>query len=571
MRATTTRVDRIGAVFGAALVCSLGLLARPVHGGAIAPQAPPIETAGRIESVTVHDAWAVVTRIATIELDAGTHDVRFINLPESIEPASIRADAGARGVVTRVTYEVREDVASYQSGLAALEAAHAQAAGQLAVLDEKLLVIAKEEGLLDAIAERTAQRSGEQVGSGRIDLDEITRVSKYLAEQHAALLERRRTVTAERRALQTKVDRLAEQKVEYQSAGPPLIRSALIGLKIDQISDPAMPLRLTYLASGVSSRISYNVRTDPALSQAVLEFELAISQRTGENWDQVAFGYSTHPVIDPTAPPALNPGLLGSSGIEDSSLAVRQAGDEGVLSAGRASLARLVGQGGRVTSTGSLGSPPFALYRLPQPASIPSGGREAQRLRLNTFILKPQFRYICVPVLSNSAFLRGTIENSSRVHWLPGDVAVFLGSEYVGETTIPYVAPGSRVDVFFGTDHRVTAQRTRISHRTRSTGLLGDGRETIVEYRIRVGNATGQGVAVEVWDRSPITRDDRIVVSTTAISPAVSRDAEYRLRQRSTGLLRWDLDLPAAGRDTTLNYTLIVSHKSDVAVPDIPD
>ncbi len=571
MRTATTQVHRI-----APALCAAGLfccgVATATHGAAAYNrQGAPLETAGRIETVTVHDTWAVVTRVATVELDAGTHDVRFINLPESIEPASIRADAGGRGVVTRLTYEVREDVASYQAGLAAIEAAHAEAAGQLAVLDEKLLVIAKEEGLLDAIAERTAQRSGEQVGSGRIDLDEITRVSKYLAEQHAALLERRRTVSAERRALQAKVDRLVEQKVEYQSAGPPLMRSALIGLTIDQISDPSMPIRLTYLASGVSSRISYNVRTDPALTQAVLEFELAVSQRTGENWDQVAFGYSTHPVIDPTAPPALSPGMIGGAGTENSSLAVRQEGDEGALSSGRASLARLVGQGGRVTSAGSLGSPPFALYRLPQPASIPSGGGEAPRLRLSTFILKPQFRYICVPVLSNSAFLRGTMENSSRVHWLPGDVAVFLGSEYVGETSIPYVAPGSKVDVFFGTDHRVTAQRTRISHRTRSTGLLGDGRETIVEYRIRVGNATGQGVSVEVWDRSPITRDDRIFVSTTAISPTVSRDEEYRLRQRGTGLLRWDLDLPATGRETTLNYTLIVSHKSDVPVPIIPD
>jgi len=535
------------------------------------PGAPPIETDGRIESVTVHGEWASITRVASLNLESGVHEVRFTNLPETIEPVSIRANAGGRAIVTRVAYEVLEDVKAYESELAARRQALDDARRRLSILDERLLVLAKEESLLDAIAERTAQRSGEQVGSGRIDLDEITRVSKYLAEQHGALLERRRSVAQEKSDLAATIDQLSAAKVEFESTGPPLIRSALLGISIDEVSDPTVPIRLTYLASGVQSRVSYNVRTDPSLSQATLEFDLEIEQRTGEDWNAVTFAYSTHPVVDPTAPPILDPGLIESNPPGDSSLALRQPDEPGTLLAGRASLARLVGQGGRVTSKGSLGAPPFALYRYSQPATVPSRAAQMQRLRLNTFVVRPEFRYVAVPVISNSAFLRGTIENTSRVHWLPGAVAVFLGSEYVGETTIPYVAPGSTMEVFFGTDHRVSAQRTQVSKRTRYTGLLGDGRETLVEYRIRITNSTGQAMPVEVWDRAPLSRDDRITVSTTAISPSLSRDEEFRLRQRAAGLLRWDVTLPASGRETVIVYTLIVSHKAGVEVPEIPD
>ncbi len=554
----------------------VGRLARLVVIGALAaggPVAgsPPIETPGRIESVTVHSEWVSVTRVASVELAAGLHEVRFTNLPVTIEPASIRADAGGRAVVTRVAYEEREDVAAYEVGLAAKTRELDDARRQMAILDERLLVLAKEEGLLDAIAERTAQRSAEQVGTGRLDLDEITRVSKYLAEQHAALLERRRTVTDEKQALQQAIDRLTSERVEYESAGPPLIRSARLSLSIDEVSDPTIPLRLTYLASGVKSRVSYNVRTDPSLAQASLEFEVEVEQQTGEDWRDVAFAFSTHPIVDPTAPPALAPGIIEPASPEGSSFSLRQPVEEGVLLSGRASLARLVGQGGRVVSRGSLGSPPFALYRFGEPATIPSGADQGQRLRLNTFSVRPEFRYVAVPVISNSAFLRGTIENSSRIHWLPGPVAVFLGSEYVGETTMPYVAPGSRVEIFFGTDHRVAAQRTQVSNRTRSTGLLGDGRETIVEYRIRITNSTGRAMPIEVWDRSPLSRDDRITVSTTGFSPGLSRDEEFRLRQRPEGLLRWDVDLPASGRESAVSYTLVVAHKAGVEVPEIPD
>lgn len=551
--------------------CFAALIAALLGAGALAAAVPPIETPGRIESVTVHSEWVSVTRVASVELPAGLHEVRFTNLPVTIEPASIRADAGGRAVVTRVAYEEREDVSAYETGLSEKVRALEDARRQMAILDERLLVLAKEEGLLDAIAERTAQRSAEQVGSGRLDLDEITRVSKYLAEQHAALLERRRTVTADKQALQQSIDRLTAERVEYESAGPPLLRSAVLNLSIDEVSDPTIPLRLTYLASGVKSRVSYNVRTDPSLAQASLEFEVEVEQATGEDWLDVSFAFSTHPIVDPTAPPALRPGVIEPASSDGSSLALRQPVEEGTLLSGRASLARLVGQGGRVVSRGSLGSPPFTLYRFGQSATIPSGAGHGQRLRLNTFSVRPEFRYVAVPVISNSAFLRGTLENTSRVHWLPGPASVFLGSEYVGETTMPYVAPGSRVEIFFGTDHRVAAQRTQVSNRTRSTGLLGDGRETLVEYRIRITNATGQAMPVEVWDRAPMSRDDRITVSTTGFSPGLSRDEEFRLRQRSEGLLRWDIDLPASGRESIISYTLVVAHKAGVEVPVIPD
>ncbi|GEM_PF-5013216 len=533
--------------------------------------AAPIETPGRLFAVTVHNDWASITRVATFELEVGQHEIRFVDLPSTIEPASIRADAGGRAVVTRVTYEVNEDVDAYRAELAALTARLDEARKSLAILDEKLAVIGKEEGLLDAIAERTAQRSGELVGSGKIDLEEITRVSKYLAEQNGALLERRRGVMADKDAAQATVDDLSMRKMEYEAAGPPLIRSALLGVSMSESADAAVQVQLTYLASGVRSHVQYNVRTDSNLTQSTVEFELVLEQQTGEDWNDVNFAYSTHPVVDPTAPPSLQPELVESGDDESPSMTVRQPSERGPLLSGRASLARIVGQGGTVTSTGSLGSPPFALFRLPQPISIPSGDTKTQRLRLGTFITRPAFRYVAIPVISDNAFLRGTVENTSRVHWLPGPVSVFLGSEYVGETTLPYVAPGSSVELFFGTDHRVSSQRIRMSNRTRSTGLLGDGRETLVEYQIKVGNATGQTVAVEVWDRSPMTRDDRISVSTTSISPSLSRDEYFRLRQRSSGLLRWDVELPASGREATIEYTLVVSHKSDVEVPEIPD
>lgn len=534
-------------------------------------QTEPMETPGRIFAVTVHQDWASVTRVATFDLAAGQHEVRFTELPSTIEPASIRADAGGRAEVTRLVFEVSEDVETYSAGLADLVARLGEARKALAMLDEKLQVIAKEESLLDAIAERTAQQSGEQVGSGKIDLEEITRVSKYLAEQNAALLERRRGVIEEQRVAQGEVDRLTLERTEYEATGPPLERSALLGISVAEGESSAVQVQLNYLASGVRTHVQYNVRTDANLTHSTMELELELEQNTGELWKDVNFAYSTQPVIDPTSPPSLSPGLVESNERESPSMSIRQQRETGPLLAGRATLAQLVGQGGTVTSTGSLGSPPFTVFRISQPITIPSGEAHAQRLRLGTFRERPEFRYVAVPVISDSAFLRGTMQNTSRIHWLPGPASLFLGSEYVGETTIPYVAPGSRLELFFGTDHRVRAQRIKQSARTRSTGLLGDGRETLVEYRIKASNSTGQTVAVEVWDRSPMTRDERISVSTTSISPSVSRDEHYRLRQRSSGLLRWDVELPASGKDATIEYTLVVSHKSEVEVPDIPD
>lgn len=535
-----------------------------------------LERGGRVTAVTVYDGWASVTREVPVEVGAGVYEVRVTNLPRAIEPSSLRAAVlEGDASIARVQFEAREDEERHRIDLDALAAPLADLEGQLAVCDEQLQVLDKEEELLDALAESAATNAG---GGTEIDLEEITRVSKYLAEQRTDLLARRRGVLDRKAAVQAQLDELQGRRAASEAQGPPLARSALVGLTVGERGGGPIRLEVNYLVSNVRARPAYNVRTPYDGDRATFEYDVRVAQDSGEDWSDVALIYSTEPVVAGPRPPDLDPVYLGPPDGREAppgdQQGLRRPGSDRPLSIDRDGLLDAVGQGEALTIA-ALGPAPYTSYRLSDPVTILArADGEGQALRIATWEAYPHFRYVAAPTVSNHAFLRGSVENTSRLHLLPGPVSVFLGNDYVGDTSMRYVAPGGWFDLFFGGDRRVTVQKVVLDRRTRTTGLLGDGRETVVRYRLRATNETGRSVPFELWDRTPLSVDERVSVSITRITPDLSEDDAYRTRERRRGLLKWELRLEPhhrPGQELTAEYTLVVSHKEDVPTPSIPD
>jgi len=79
---------------------------------------------------------------------------------------------------------------------------------------------------------------------------------------------------------------------------------------------------------------------------------------------------------------------------------------------------------------------------------------------------------------------------------------------------------------------------------------------------------------VELYDRRPVSLNEKIEVKVPSIMPALSTDKRFTDGRAAQGILRWDLTVPAAARGpkaATVNWTVEVSRANDVRTTPLPD
>ena len=148
-----------------------------------------------------------------------------------------------------------------------------------------------------------------------------------------------------------------------------------------------------------------------------------------------------------------------------------------------------------------------------------------------------------------------------------------MGADYVGATPFVGAAPKQEFAVFFGADPAVTARRELIKKEDRQSGLFGGGLDTVSDYRVTISNGTGRSIDMELFDRRPISRSDKIEVNLSASSLLLSRDADYIATQFPQGILRWDLSIPptpSGNEGTVVSWTVVVSRSKDIEITPLP-
>ena len=182
-------------------------------------------------------------------------------------------------------------------------------------------------------------------------------------------------------------------------------------------------------------------------------------------------------------------------------------------------------------------------YRFDKPLKI-SNHPQVQTVSILTEQLSGELHHIVTPLLSSFAFREAELTNTSGRNLIAGTVDVYLDGEFVGRTTLPPTAAGQRLTIGFGTDRKI---RTRRELLARDESLQGGNRRSTLKHRLVVSNYYTTAVPIRLLDRIPIVaKDGSIHVSLDeAATDALSKDALYLRMQRPTGVLRWDLEIPA--------------------------
>jgi uncharacterized protein (TIGR02231 family) len=166
------------------------------------------------------------------------------------------------------------------------------------------------------------------------------------------------------------------------------------------------------------------------------------------------------------------------------------------------------------------------------------------------------------------------VTNTSDYILLPGKASIFHGSDYVGKTSLPTIAPNETFPLDLGIDPVVTATRVLLGKVTTSTGLFASGKQTMYDFRITISNGHDEAIDLQVWDRYPASQNEEIEVSLAQLSAPLSANPTYVEAQKPQGLLRWDLNIPAhmtGDNSFILTWDVEIARGKDVEMTPLPE
>ena len=217
---------------------------------------------------------------------------------------------------------------------------------------------------------------------------------------------------------------------------------------------------------------------------------------------------------------------------------------------------------------------PAVSFTLPRKITVTSNAQDMQTTSLGAFETEAKLFRIAVPMITDSTYIRSNVTNTSDYILLPGVASIFHGSDYVGKTSLPTIAPGESFDLDLGIDPIVIASRVLLEKETVSTGLFSSGIQTLYKYRVTISNGHEETIDVRLWDRMPVSRNEEIEVTLKNISTPLSTDALYLSSLRPTGLLRWDLQLlgNTTGKSSTeLSWEIDVARSNNIEMTPLPE
>jgi uncharacterized protein (TIGR02231 family) len=559
------------------------------------PVAQQASDRGTVRAVTLYPDRASVTRSVKVQLKQGLWTLRIPDLPRSVDVRSLQAkvtstgtaaDRAARLLGVEFAATPRMDFASSPEG-AALADAVRDLRRKLAYLAQDRAALEAHEKLVDQVGIRPTAGAGPDGATQPLDLAAVERQLEAVRTEKKRILDLAREMDERKERLEREVA-VAEQQLASRGGADRTERAGLVQLAVPQ--DASVEVQFTYLVKGAGWAPAYAVRAAADRSAVTVEYDALVVQSTGEDWNEVTLSLSTAEPTRASGPPPVEPWFVDvfvpppvataapavrsmnaapmamadaapgspepAAGMPEERAEMRKALEE--LSAGAA-----------VNDNGTA-----VTFDLPRPVTLVSDASRQQRTRIGTVEPKSAFTYVAAPILSESVFLRGDLVNESAFQLLPGRAQVFMGGDFVGDSMMPSVAPKDEFRIFFGPDRALRARREVVSRSTGSSGLFGGSTVTSWSNRITVDNGTGRDVRIEIYDRRPVSRNEKIEAKVASVVPPPSTDKAYVEQRMPQGILRWDLVLPAAARGpkaATIAWTVEVTRPADLTITPVPD
>ncbi|KAL0946271.1 hypothetical protein HGRIS_012523 [Hohenbuehelia grisea] len=515
--------------------------------------------ASKIKNVSLYTGRAEVTRVYPFEAKAGKNKVKISGLPSVLHVNSLRVRVEGQGTgtihgVSVIPTPTIDGTASSDGSLPALvdeqrelEMSLTRAKKFSASLDTYLSTVTP-----DRISAENLAKTFEEM--------EIT--AKKL-DTNIVELEKKLKDVAER--LNAEYEK--EQARSSQEGGD---LGKTVVVDVLAVNDGNIEIALIYAVNTANWTSGYDIRVDTQSKEqpVTLIYKAAITQLTGESWDDVplslenicptpGIGLPTlgqwrltairgSPASQPLAPPSLGrrrTSLIALSGREtESDISFEEIESE------KDSLPRSTtntGVDGVVEKTG-----PSTTYQVPGTVSVPSDGHPHDVV-ITELKLAANMSWVCVPRIDTRVHLKANVKNDSDILLLPGTANVFVDGSFISKSEIPLVKPKVSFDCSLGIDPSIRITCHPLSCTSSQSGLF---------YARSVTRSYAQKLTVHN------TKDTDIEKLTILDHVPIPEDSQINVRLMNPALTLPTLAKPAPGA-TTSGGKGASQEKADVLVP----
>jgi uncharacterized protein (TIGR02231 family) len=531
----------------------------------------PINANASVSGVTLYRGRAAVTRTTELNLEAGGWSVFFRDLPSSATldsvQASVLGDAKLVAVDT-TSFPLAKD---NNKLLAVINQ-------EIEYVEEKIALAQSEEQsikvqitFLETLVLRSSTEK-EQI----VDLASFEEQLVFIGKQMASLESQKFTNKKLREELTNERNTLIKQRNNLANENR-VQRDAIVNIVV--LAEGAVTIEVTYLCNSASWEPSYSIRASEGGEAIAIDYDANLTQFTGEDWKDVNLTLSTAQPQRSASPPKLSPWPVDiqepaqtRSKIGRVTPPAAYATDSIVEAESERSLEQKFGSA--VAAASVLGDGPAVSFVLPRTISVPSNKSDTQKTTIATIEATASLFRVAIPMITDSVFIRSEVKNDSPFILLPGEASIFHGSDFVGRTALPTIAPSETFPLDLGVDPKVIATRTLLGKKTSSTGLFGSSKETLYDYRVTVSNGHDTPLDIQLWDRIPVSQNKEIEIELKKQSHALSSDAHYLQTDFSLGLLRWDISIPANSTGESnfvLTWQVDVGRGKDVKMTPLPE
>lgn len=512
--------------------------------------AEAVTAQSELVAVELYPSGALLTRRASLELEAGRKRVELFGLPEKLDAAALELAVQPADAAVITAIDLRRQIfegpvhARERSLLSEVEALERE---------RDLRRDRIEAGRLQLrMLRRLAQLSGMQAGQGVLAGDprpELWRRGwETVGTGALEILTNIRENEAEARAIERRIE---AKRRELEQVATGARAATVLGVELEVARPGPLALILRYDHPEAGFRPVYEAHLASQAGFVELRRQAVVWQRTGEDWTGVELVLASVRRTGLTKPPQPEPWFVD----------VREAEVQPFGPAGAP--ARLPETPDQVPALKLAveEATPFAVrYRVAQPVDLPADGRE-RSLSLASERYPAQLFVTSFPAFEPQAWLLARFTYDGREPLLAGELRLFRDGAAAGRDQLPATVPGDELRLGFGPDDAIAVERRLDTSYRSEEGIFNDYRRMERHYLMRVRNGHEVEVEIELLDRIPVPQDERIRVELTdETTPPQERDVEGR-----RGVLAWrGRFAPGEEREIRLGFAVIVPNELEL-------
>jgi uncharacterized protein (TIGR02231 family) len=533
---------------------------------AVPALAGEIEAASTIDAVTVYPDAAVITRLATVDLPAGDSVLAFKDLPLALDPASLRVSGAGDNKIAIGSVDANIAPAAAKTPDSALETKLASLQEERETVRFQIEALRSKRAMILNYSKATPEKL--TLDTKPIDVNQWSVAWDAVGNALAKLGEELRPAEAREKALDEEIKALEGQR---QRPSPTAEPRRIASVALSSPTATHAKITLSYRIGGAGWIPAYDASLQTNGAKAIsLARRALLSQRTGEDWSDVALTVSTaraagsadapdvravkidfwQPPVPMAAVPEpkaqrnlMAPAAPAMGGMKTTEAADAPKDAVEIVAQGQSSAYSAEFKvPGRVTLAADGAQKSFLLARADAPATV---------------LVKT------APGLDQTAYLEAHVTDDGDAPLLAGEVALHRDDMFIGRGRVGFVAPGDGVDLGFGADDKIKVTRAPVNRKENEPTWYNQAKIETREFKTTLKNLHDFPVKIQVIDQLPYSENTAI---TAELLPATTPPTEKQVGDKR-GVMSWTLDLqPGESKDVRLAYRLKWPADRDVTI-----